>query len=129
MARPARILIVDDEPTILMSLAYWVRRTGAEVTSCLTREAAERALRAGPFDVAILDVRLSGSEGLEGLRLLGLAKQVNPDARVILMTGYGSEEIRRGAAEAGADHYCDKPVNLETLLALLRDAAGSAPEP
>ena len=116
-----RILLVDDEPTILLGLTHVLRRAGAHVTPCLGRDEAEEAIRTGVFDLALLDVRLSGSEAQAGLDLLTLLKERSPRTHVIVMTAYGSEEIRREAMARGAAHYCDKPLNLEYLLGLVRD--------
>jgi DNA-binding NtrC family response regulator len=114
------ILLVDDEPTILLGLGHALRRSGASVTSCLRREDAEEAIRNQVFDLALLDVRLSGSQGYAGLELLALLKECAPHTPVIVMTAYGSEEIRREAIARGASYYCNKPLNLNHLLGLVR---------
>ncbi|MEK7221255.1 MAG: response regulator, partial [candidate division NC10 bacterium] len=80
-----RILLVDDEPTILLGLTHVLRRTGAHVTPCLGRDEAEEAIRTGDFDLALLDVRLSGSEAQAGLDLLTLLKERSPRTHVIVM--------------------------------------------
>jgi two-component system NtrC family response regulator len=122
---PTRILLVDDEPTILLGLSHVLRRAGAEVTPCLGRQEAEEAIRHGQFDLALMDVRLSGSEARAGLDLLSLMKAQCPHTTVVVMTAFGSEEIRRDAMLRGASHYLDKPLNLDFLLELLR----SLPQP
>ncbi|MBI4572227.1 MAG: response regulator [candidate division NC10 bacterium] len=117
----ARILLVDDEPTILLGLSHVLRRAGAEVITCLGRDEAEEAILNQTFDLALLDVRLSGSEARAGLDLLTLLKQRSPRTHVIVMTAFGTDEIRREAMARGASHYCDKPINLEHLMGLLRN--------
>jgi DNA-binding NtrC family response regulator len=121
MADVVRVLIVDDEPTILLGLSHLLRRTGACVTPCLGRDEAEEAIKNQVFDLALLDVRLSGSEAHAGLDLLTLLKQRSPRTHVIVMTAYGTDEVRREAMARGASHYYDKPINLEHLLGLVRD--------
>ena len=116
-----RILLVDDEPTILLGLSHVLRRAGAEVIPCLGRQEAEEAIRHDQFDLALMDVRLSGSEERAGLDLLCLLKERSPHTIVIVMTAFGSEELRRDAMSRGASHYLDKPLNLDFLLDLLRD--------
>jgi len=121
MPRGARILLVDDEPTILMGLSHVLRRAGDEVITCLGRDEAEEAILNQTFDAALLDVRLSGSEARAGLDLLTLLKKRSPGTHVIVMTAFGTDEIRREAMARGASHYCDKPINLEHLMGLLRN--------
>lgn len=115
-----RILLVDDEPTILLGLSHLLRRSGAEVTPCLGRDEAMDAIRKQVFDLALLDVRLSGTEITAGLDLLALLKERSPQTYVIVMTAFGTDEIRREAMARGASHYCDKPLNLDHLLGLVR---------
>ncbi len=97
-----------------------LRRTGAEVTQCLSRDEAEEAIQKKVFDLALLDVRLSGTETTGGLDLLTLLKKRSPRTYVIVMTAFGTDDIRREAMARGASHYCDKPLNLDHLLGLLR---------
>ncbi|HSD52350.1 MAG TPA: response regulator [Candidatus Methylomirabilis sp.] len=120
MSATTRILLVDDEPTILLGLSHLLRRAGAEVISCVSREEAEEAIQRQPFDLALLDVRLSGTETTAGLDLLTVLKKRSPRTYVIIMTAFGTEDIRREAIARGASHYCDKPLNLDHLLGLLR---------
>jgi DNA-binding NtrC family response regulator len=120
MSATTRILLVDDEPTILLGLSHLLRRAGAEVISCVSREEAEEAIQKQPFDLALLDVRLSGTETTAGLDLLTVLKNRSPRTYVIIMTAFGTEDIRREAIARGASHYCDKPLNLDHLLGLLR---------
>ncbi|MGE5848718.1 MAG: response regulator [Candidatus Methylomirabilota bacterium] len=120
MSATTRILLVDDEPTILLGLSHLLRRAGAEVISCVSREEAEEAIQKQVFDLALLDVRLSGTETTAGLDLLAVLKKRSPRTYVIIMTAFGTDDIRREAIARGASHYCDKPLNLDHLLGLLR---------
>jgi DNA-binding NtrC family response regulator len=126
MPDAVRVLIVDDEPTILLGLSHVLRRTGARVTSCLGRNEAEVAIQSQVFDLALLDVRLSGSEIRAGLELLTRLKERSPGTLVIVMTAYGTEEVRREALARGASHYYDKPINLDHLLGLVRQLPASS---
>lgn len=121
MSEAVHILIVDDEPTILLGLSHVLRRAGACVTPCLGREEATEAIQHKVFDLALLDVRLSGSEACAGLDLVTLLKQHSPGTHVVVMTAYGTDEVRREAMARGASDYCDKPINLDQLLKLLRN--------
>lgn len=129
MPEAVRVLIVDDEPTILLGLSHLLRRTGAHVTPCLGRDEAEVAIRSQVFELALLDVRLSGSEAHAGLDLLTMLKQRSPRTHVIVMTAYGSDEVRREAMARGASHYYDKPINLDHLLGLVRELPSLSARP
>lgn len=114
-----RILIVDDEPTILLSLSYCLKTNKVEVITSSKIEAAEEALARYPFDLVIADIRMSGMYGIEGLELLRYVKEQNPVTAVIIMTAYGSEEIRDEAFRRGAYYYYEKPVDIEHLLKMV----------
>ena len=90
------------------------------MTPCLSRDEAMDAIRKKVFDLALLDVRLSGTEMTAGLDLLALLKERSPHTYIIVMTAFGTDEIRREAMARGASHYCDKPLNLDHLLGLVR---------
>ena len=124
----ARVLIVDDEPTILLSLSHYLQGSGAEITKCRERRTAEEALRDDRFDLAIIDLCLSGGGRPDGLELVRAAKQANPQTQVIVITAYGTDELRRQALEQGAAGYLSKPVNLDQLLSAVQGVrpAGSA---
>lgn len=121
MEEVRRILIVDDEPTILLSLSYCLKTDGVEVITSSKIEAAEEALSRYFFDLVIADIRMSGMYGIEGLELLSYVKKISPETEVIIMTAYGSEEIREEAVKRGAFYYYDKPVNIEHLLNKVRE--------
>jgi len=121
MGEIKRILIVDDEPTILLSLSYCLKTDGVEVITSSRIEAAEEALSRYFFDLVIADIRMSGMYGVEGLELLSYIKKISPETAVIIMTAYGSDDIRAEADRRGAFHYYDKPVNIEHLLGKVRD--------
>lgn len=116
-----RILIVDDEPAILLSLSYALRSKNVEVITASRLEPAEEALSRYRFDVVVADIRMSGMLGVEGLELLTYIKRYWPETNVIIMTAYGSEEIRKDAFDRGAAHYYSKPVDIEELMSTIRE--------
>ena len=118
---PKRILIVDDEPTILLTLSYALRSKGVEVVTASRLETAEEALEHYPFDLVIADIRMSGILGVEGLELLSYIKRYWPQTKVIIMTAYGSDDIRKDAYERGAHYYYDKPVDIADLTHHIRE--------
>jgi DNA-binding NtrC family response regulator len=111
-----KILIVDDEPTILLTLSYALRSKDVEVITASRLEPAEEALRRNTFDLVITDIRMSGMLGVEGLELLTYIKRYWPDTKVIMMTAHGSEEVQQDAYERGAIYYYQKPVDIRELM-------------
>jgi len=111
-----RILIVDDEPTILLTLSYALRTKNVDVITASRLETAEEALKRHTFDLVIADIRMSGMLGAEGLELLTYIKRYWPSTRVIIMTAHGSEEIQHDAYERGATYYYQKPVDIRELM-------------
>ncbi len=116
-----RILIVDDEPTILLTLSYALRSDDVEVITASRLEPAEEALSRYRFDLVIVDIRMSGVLGVEGLELLSYIKRQWPDTEVIIMTAYGSDEMKRDAYERGAKHYYNKPIDIDDLFQRIRE--------
>jgi DNA-binding NtrC family response regulator len=111
-----RILIVDDEPTILLTLSYALRSDAIDVVTAGRLDQAEAALQRGPFDVVIADIRMSGMLGVEGLELLTYIKRYWPRTKVIVMTAHGSDAVQQDAQERGADCYFTKPVDIKDLI-------------
>lgn len=116
MKAPKRILVVDDEKTILLSLAYALKGEGVDVITCNRAEWAEKALENYFFDIVITDLRLSKTSDTEGMQILDFTKKRHPGTKVILITAYGSDEVRKEAKRLGADEYFDKPMDLDLLL-------------
>lgn len=115
-----KILIVDDEPVILMSLFHLLSSESTLVVTSGKIEEAEEALFRYKFDLVIADIRLSGVDGIEGLELLSYVKQMSPETKVIIMTAYGSEEMENMACERGAYLYLEKPIDTNVLIEAAR---------
>lgn len=111
-----RILIVDDEPSILLSLSHLFGNENVAVITSTKMEDAEEALGMYVFDLVIADIRLSGVYGIEGLELLSYVKEISPMTKVIIMTAYGSNEMREIAYDRGAYHYYEKPIDVGDLV-------------
>lgn len=111
-----KILIVDDESTILITLSHLFSSKETIVLTCNTIEEAERALSLHTFDLVVADIRMSGMDGIEGLELLSYVKEKWPGTEVIIMTAYGSEEMREEAYRRGAYYYYEKPIDISELI-------------
>ncbi len=84
------------------------------------RMSAEEALARYAFDLVIVDIRMSGILGIEGLELLSYIKRYWPKTEVIVMTAHGSTEIKQEAYGRGARYYYQKPVDITELAERVR---------
>jgi CheY-like chemotaxis protein len=113
-----RILIVDDYADAAESMAMLLQMEGHDVeTADCGMKAIERAHVFHP-QVVLLDIGLPDLDGYEVAKRLRLLPETQ-DAILIALTGYGRAEDRERSQSAGFNHHLLKPVNLETLLALL----------
>jgi two-component system, OmpR family, KDP operon response regulator KdpE len=115
---PSRILIVDDEPSILGAMAPLLRSRGYEVATAMSGVAALETSERFQPDVVILDLGLPDIDGIEVCRLLRDARPVP----CIVLSARESEADKVAALDAGADDYVTKPFSTEELLARLRAA-------
>lgn len=128
-ALPSRVLIVEDEESILLSLEFLLGQEGYAVNTARDGAAALRALQAQPPDLVLLDVMLPLINGFELCRLIR-EDPVLRDTRIMLVTARGREaEIARGMA-LGADAYLTKPFSTRDLMDRVRGllSANGAPQ-
>ena len=111
-----RILVVDDEPTILDSVGYALQREGFDVSSARDGTEALRLARAETPDVVVLDVMLPGLSGREVCRQL----RAESDVPILMLSARGGEVDRVLGLELGADEFIPKPVQPRVLLAHIR---------
>jgi DNA-binding response OmpR family regulator len=117
MAR--RVLVVDDEPNIVMSLRFLMEREGFEVEVVPTGEAALKALGRGPADLVLLDVMMPALDGFEVCQRI----RSNPawaNTRIIMLTAKGREVERDKGLALGADDYVTKPFSTRELVARVK---------
>lgn len=115
-----RLLLVDDEPGFVEALGRRLARRGLDVHMAGSGREAIRALRRADFDVAVVDLKM---EGMDGIELLRIVKAMAPELPVIIFTGHGSERAAREGLALGAFDYLLKPCELDDLLATIRQAA------
>jgi DNA-binding NtrC family response regulator len=114
-----RILIVDDDRAVRTVLKVNLSKQGYDVTACSGAKEAMASLKRRAVDLVITDVSMAGMSGLE---LLAHLKTVEPDVRVVVMTGFGSIDDAVQAMKVGADDYIIKPVTKEALLVIVERA-------
>lgn len=111
-----KILIVDDEPTLVATLKYSLERENYQVMTASDGEAALSLARAGAPDLVVLDLMLPGLGGLEVARILRKETRVP----ILMLTAKGTETDKVLGLEIGADDYVTKPFGMQELLARVR---------
>jgi DNA-binding NtrC family response regulator len=110
-----RILLVDDEQAILFAMRDYFTAYGYEVDCSREVEEAEALLANIHYDVVIADLRLTGLNGTEGLRILEYIRERCPWTSVIILTAYGFPEIESEAVKRGVDAFLRKPKPLPQI--------------
>jgi len=119
MANKGSLLIVDDELSVRDSLRRWFSDEGYEIATAESADEALTRLADGKFDVALLDIKMPGTDGIELQQRL---KQSDPELLVIMMTGYASVETAVAALKSGAYDYVTKPLDPDEIGHLIRNA-------
>jgi len=115
-----QVLLADDEDQFRESLAERLTLRGFAVQQASTGEEAVRSVRADrEIDVVILDRKMPGMEGKQALKEM---KAFRPEVQIIMLTGHGSVASAREAGELGVFCYLSKPVLLDELIQVIRDA-------
>ena len=120
-----RILIVDDEPNIVVSLEFLMKREGFEVAVAADGEAALRSVEEKKPDLVLLDIMLPKKNGFEVCQTIR-AKPEWQSIKVVMLTAKGRDtEVAKGTA-LGADAYMTKPFSTKDLIAQVRQILGLA---
>jgi DNA-binding response OmpR family regulator len=116
MEEKKRILVVDDDTSILRGFRTLLEKAGHVVETAETGKEALMHLKSAKFDLCLVDVKLPDMDGTE--LLLEMAE--TPETVKIVITGFSSEKVGIKAADYGADDFLVKPVRAEELLAIVR---------
>ena len=111
-----KILIVDDEPLMRLSMLDALEGVGCEVMAAATGTEGLAVLGTRQFDIVITDLRLPGADGLT---ILKSCKERSPTTEVIVITAHGSVDTAVGAIKLGAYDYITKPFQMEELLLIV----------
>ncbi len=119
-----RILIVDDDPDVLLAAQFLLRQSGADVLTARDPAVLPSLLREESYDVILLDMNFGAdvSSGKEGFQWLRKILDIDPGAVVVLITAYGDVEMAVRAIKAGATDFVLKPWQNEKLLATISAA-------
>ncbi len=117
MREDAKILIVDDEPLIRLSLTEWLKEENYLTLAAEDGPSALAAVQREPWDIMLLDLKMPGMDGIEVLREV---KKIAPETTVIMMTAYASVASSVQAMKEGAYDYIVKPFDVQELTVLLK---------
>src|SRR6056297_2718299 len=120
------ILLVDDTFVLRDRLAMAMQQRGLRVETAGNYDEAVEVFKHRPTDLAVLDLRMPGRNGLDLLRKL---LEIKPDTRIILLSGFGSIPASIDAVRAGAVNFLSKPADVDDILgAFLRGDEPAVPE-
>jgi DNA-binding response OmpR family regulator len=114
-----RVLVIDDDEITLTLLQNVLQDEGCEVFSTADGPQGITIFKRMEPDLVLLDLGLPSMNGLEVLRKI---KAIDQDARIIIVTGYGTEEAAEVARKYGAFDFVQKPANYEDFLTRIRAA-------
>ena len=116
MAEAVRIMIVDDEPSVLESFKMILKIKDYEVDTYPDGPSAIAKLKKDKYDMAFVDYKLPGMDGLEVLKKI---KEIDPNVEVCVVTAYASESSHANAITLGALEYLRKPFLMEEIYELV----------
>jgi DNA-binding NtrC family response regulator len=118
-ANTHRVLIIDDERPVLMTLEALLKRHGYQVDTAATASAGLKLLKSQPSTLVLLDLQLPDADGLETLEQI---KSEDPQTQVIILTAHDSLHNAIESIKRGAYHFISKPYAPEELLSLVEKA-------
>ncbi|HEX9584335.1 MAG TPA: response regulator [Gammaproteobacteria bacterium] len=123
-----RILVVDDEPNIVLSLEFLMEKQGFAVRSAYDGEQALEAISESPPDLILLDINMPKLNGYE----VCAAVRANPEwnnVRILILTAKGRDVEREKGLAMGADEYVTKPFSTLEVVEKVRELLGNSMSP
>ncbi len=120
------VLILDDDAPLRTRLGRALEQRGFEVTLAGSVDEAIASARASPPAFAVVDLKLDDGSGLKAVETI---REVRPESRVVMLTGYGNIATAVAAVKAGAIDYLAKPADADDVVRALMAQAGESPSP
>jgi DNA-binding response OmpR family regulator len=120
----ARVLVVEDDPNILLSVEFLLRHAGHEVDTCADGLHAARFIENSTPDLVVLDIMLPGLDGFELCRRLRAAPSPKP-CKILVLSARGASADIDKALQLGADAYLRKPFATRELMDSVARLLGS----
>jgi two-component system nitrogen regulation response regulator GlnG len=115
-----RVLVVDGEPALCFAYGKLLENERFGFNICEDLETAITLLSKHDYFAVISDIRFAEPDYQDGVYFLSKVRTEQPKAKVILVTGYGSDDLKTTVRQLGASHYFEKPVTPYVILSLLR---------
>ncbi|MBB3188953.1 response regulator transcription factor [Halomonas cerina] len=122
----AKVLVVDDEPNIVLSLEFLMQQAGFDVATAEDGEAALASVADDAPDLVLLDISLPGISGFDVLERLR-ADPAHARLPIIMLTAHGREVEREKGMALGADDYITKPFSTQALVDKVKSLLTEAP--
>ena len=120
---PQTVLVVEDEPHIVDSLSFLMKKAGFEVLIARDGDAALRMVESRPPDLMLLDIMLPRRDGFDVLKTVR-SNQAWREMRIILLTAKGRDVDRLKGMELGADDFVTKPFSTKDVVRLVKQHLG-----
>ncbi|HFB06993.1 MAG TPA: response regulator, partial [Chloroflexi bacterium] len=124
MTEDTSILVVDDNEDLLETFSLILKRRGFSVDTAGNGVSAVDKFKERHFDVTLMDIVMPEMNGVEAFRQI---REMCPGATVIMMTAYSEEELIQMARDEGAHRIIHKPIRIDQLIELIKEAAASQP--
>lgn len=121
-----RVLLIEDDESFRLTLSMALKRRGCDVIHAANAPDAIESADNAQLEGIVLDMRLGDHNGMA---LITALKRLHPDARLIVLTGYGSIPNAMEAVRLGADDYLLKPASADQILAALNGKTAASPRP
>nr|AQQ74972.1 hypothetical protein [uncultured bacterium] len=128
MDRERRILMVDDKVTLCFAMREYFKLHNYQVDCARTVDEAAVYLNTSHYAVIIADLDLSGTHDLDGFKVIRMAREQRPDARIIVLTAYGSAEVESAARDIGVNAFLHKPMPLADVAHIVFELTGDSSE-
>jgi CheY-like chemotaxis protein len=124
MSDSPTVLVVDDNEDLLETFSLILKRRGFNVATAENGASAVAKFKEHQYDVTLMDIVMPEMNGVEAFQKI---REINPGASVILMTAYSEEELIQTAKDEGAQQVIHKPIRIDQLIEMLKEAAASQP--
>jgi len=124
MTNEPTVLVVDDNEDLLETFAMILKRRGFFVETADNGASAVDKFKEHNYDVTLMDIVMPKMNGVEAFRKI---REMDPGASVILMTAYSEEELIQMARDEGAHQVVHKPIRIDQLIEMIKEAATSQP--
>lgn len=123
-----RLLVVDDEEAICFSMSEYFSLHGFKVDTAREVDEVEKLIGTTDYRVIIQDLRLSTTRDSDGLDIIKMVRGQSPQAKIIVLTAYGSVEMEDEARRCGADAFLRKPKPLSQVAQVVQGLLESSPD-